>query len=154
MSVCQACTMVFRGVSVCMAGTVMRPRLMTELGRLSCTGCVPEIRSLALHEGPGRDQLLALQRLLGRDQVSDSHGCVLEARRLICTVACLSAGARRLIRTVAWPRSGDWFARVLARGARETDPHDCVAEISCWPNCTVTWPRSGACVARLLGPRS
>ena len=68
-------------------------------------------------------------RLLGRDQVSDPHGCVLEFRG-------------RLIRTIAWPRSVAGAARLLGRdqvlalhgclfecSSREADLHGCVAEI-------------------------
>ena len=75
-------------------------------GEAELHGCVSEIRSLRRTMAWPRS-VAGVARLLGRDQVSDPHGCVLEARRLICTVACSSARAGRLIRTVAWPRSGD-----------------------------------------------
>ena len=75
-------------------------------GEAELHGCVSEIRSLRRTMAWPRS-VAGVARLLGRDQVSDPHGCVLEVRRLICTVACSSARAGRLIRTVAWPRSGD-----------------------------------------------
>ena len=75
-------------------------------GEAELRGCVSEIRSLRRTMAWPRS-VAGVARLLGRDQVSDPHGCVLDARRLICTVACSSARAGRLIRTVAWPRSGD-----------------------------------------------
>ena len=78
-----------------------RLRLMTELGRLSCTVACPR-SGHCVARWPRRDQLLAL------------HGCLAEIRCLIRTVAC--------------SRAGDCPARSPVRARRETDPHGCVAE--------------------------
>ena len=63
-------------------------------------------------------------RLRGRDQETVVHGCMAEIRRLLCTVA--------------WPRSGDCCARLHGRD-REAELCGYVAEIRRLL-CAVAWP--------------